>query len=295
MTYPLVARSYATAMGRMEAAVVDPSSGRSSLALLGIHGTPGDYRQARVFAEDFADRVTVILPSRPGYGRSPLSSGRTPVQQAAAYVALLDELGVERAVVVGISGGGPSAYALAAHHPNRCAVLVLCCAAAASQVVLPKGTARLASIPGLWHAITCVAKPIARRRLRDVGRVEREMVEALFPAELRRLEDDPRLREDLLQFAADRVEVVSGRGMRNDMLRALTPRAVDALGTVDGLRVPTVIVHGTADEVVAMNHAEWHHSAIEHSQLVALEGFGHALPATARQELGRVLMRALEG
>jgi pimeloyl-ACP methyl ester carboxylesterase len=74
------------------------------MPLLVLHGTPGGSDQGVVAAELLGVDARVIAPSRPGYLGTPLSTGRTPGEQAAAMVALLDELEVERAVVVGLSG-----------------------------------------------------------------------------------------------------------------------------------------------------------------------------------------------
>lgn len=47
-----------------------------------------------------------IIPSRPGYLRTPLSVDRTPKEQAEALAALLDTLKIDKVAVVGGSGGG---------------------------------------------------------------------------------------------------------------------------------------------------------------------------------------------
>jgi pimeloyl-ACP methyl ester carboxylesterase len=67
----------------------------------------------------------VLAPSRPGYLRTPLESGRTPQDQADLYAAMLDTLDIERAAVLGFSSGGPSAVHFAARHPDRTTALFL--------------------------------------------------------------------------------------------------------------------------------------------------------------------------
>ncbi len=95
-------------------------------AVLYTHGTPGGYDQGLAFAQ-FIDkhRCMLISPSRPGYLRTPLSSGASPEAQADLYAALLDALSIERASVIGFSGGGPSALQFALRHPDRCSGLVM--------------------------------------------------------------------------------------------------------------------------------------------------------------------------
>lgn len=45
----------------------------------------------------------VIMPSRPGYLRTPLASGRTPAEQVVLLAALLDALGVDQAALYAYS------------------------------------------------------------------------------------------------------------------------------------------------------------------------------------------------
>ena len=70
----------------------------------------------------------VIAPSRPGYARTPLSSGPKYPQQADACAALLDHLGVKQVIIYALSGGGPCAINLAARHPDKVKALILECA-----------------------------------------------------------------------------------------------------------------------------------------------------------------------
>jgi pimeloyl-ACP methyl ester carboxylesterase len=93
----------------------------SGPAVLYAHGTPGGYDQGIAFARFFNENhCTFISPSRPGYLRTPLASGPSPEQQADLYAALLDELGIQSASIIGFSGGGPSALQFAIRHPERC-------------------------------------------------------------------------------------------------------------------------------------------------------------------------------
>ena len=102
--------------------------GEDGPVLLFLHGTPGGYDQG---AREAGYRV--LSPSRPGYLRTPLTVGRTPKEQAHAYAALLDTLGVDHVYVMGASGGGPSAIEFAALFPERTNALVLVEAVSASM------------------------------------------------------------------------------------------------------------------------------------------------------------------
>ena len=91
-------------------------------AVLVIHGTPGGYDQGLCVALRAGPlSLQVIAPSRPGYLGTALDVGKTPRDQADAYADLLDALSIRKAAIVALSGGGPSAIQLAAHHADRCA------------------------------------------------------------------------------------------------------------------------------------------------------------------------------
>lgn len=94
-------------------------------AVLVAHGSPGGYDQGAAFSKLVGGQQTFLAVSRPGYLRTPLSTGETPAAQADMYVALLDSLGIQQTTIVGISGGGPSAIQFALRHPTRCSGLVM--------------------------------------------------------------------------------------------------------------------------------------------------------------------------
>ena len=66
--------------------------------------------------------LTVVRIDQRGFGRSPLPSGR--FSHVDDVVSVLDELGLERASVVGASFGGRVALELAGAHPERVERLV---------------------------------------------------------------------------------------------------------------------------------------------------------------------------
>jgi pimeloyl-ACP methyl ester carboxylesterase len=98
----------------------------AGIPLLAIHGAGGGYDQGLAIVADFiGDEFRVIAPSRFGYLRTPVPADSSPTAQADAHAALLSELRIPKAVVVGISAGGPSAIELALRHPDRVAALIL--------------------------------------------------------------------------------------------------------------------------------------------------------------------------
>jgi len=280
----LESRVVSTRVGSVEVA----AAGATGPAVLVVHGTPGDWRQARALAEDLSPDHRVVLPSRPGYGRTPLRVARTPSEQADMYAALLDQLGIERCVVVGISGGGPSSYAFAAEHAARCSGLVLCCAVAGHLMMPPRGMRALAAVPGVWRAVAALGRAQLRRRLRDETAVLADMRRGLSPAEDARLDEDARMRADLLAFAADRAVALRGAGLRNDTHQFLAAsRTVPQ--TWPPIDTPVHVLHGDADAVVPLTHARHYSRVIPGATVEVLAGHGHALPLTTRDRLAEII------
>jgi pimeloyl-ACP methyl ester carboxylesterase len=95
-------------------------------AVLMIHGSGGGFDQGLAFADPLLKSgFRVIAPSRFGYLRSEMPADATPSRQADAFAALLEALGIDRAIVIGGSAGALSAIQFAIRHPSRCRALVL--------------------------------------------------------------------------------------------------------------------------------------------------------------------------
>lgn len=83
-------------------------------------GTPNAGLPFGAYVQAMADRgLRYISVTRPGYGGSTRHEGRIVADVVADIRAVLDELSIDRAYVIGWSGGGPHALACAARLPER--------------------------------------------------------------------------------------------------------------------------------------------------------------------------------
>lgn len=224
------------------------------LPVLVLHGAPGGSDQGIAAARALALDARVIAPSRPGYLGTPLTTGRSPAQQADAVVELLDALDVARAVVLGTSGGGMAAVELAVRNPERVLGLALW-----SAVTSPMR---------IWSG-PMVHGPLSRRSTgeRLLGLVRR------FPALLvGRAAHDPRTVDAALAIAGTVLPIGPRReGLINDTRSAASydPTATARVG------VPTLVVHGTKDRNVPYSQATRAAAAIPGSRLVTVRGGTH--------------------
>ncbi|MGH9095063.1 MAG: alpha/beta fold hydrolase, partial [Acidimicrobiales bacterium] len=112
--------------------LVADDAGSGPVVLL-LHGQPGRARDWHRVQARLTDSCRVLIPDRLGYGRT---GGRAAgfAANADACLALLDRLGVDRAVVAGHSWAGAVALALAEHHRDRVAGLALVASVAPGEV-----------------------------------------------------------------------------------------------------------------------------------------------------------------
>ncbi len=90
------------------------------------HGIFGGYDQGYLSLTNIlGEGYRIIAPSRFGYPGSDLPSTPTPENQAKAYIKLLDELDVEKVLVITTSAGGASGIKMAIDYPSRVNGLVL--------------------------------------------------------------------------------------------------------------------------------------------------------------------------
>lgn len=265
----------ATAMGDVEYAVI--GEGRPYLY---VHGAPGGYDQGLVdprFLPDAFTGLQTITVSRPGYLRTPLSSGETPAEQADLFAALLDEIGVERVVIVAVSAGGPSALQFAIRYPERTAGLVLIAAAMLPQPDLEYQNPTSASGTLMLDVVLWAA-----------GRW-------LGPAMLPGLDNDDSEQVALARRWVATVIPLSRRtdGSVNDfgMLRDLD---VDAWA-LETIASPTLILHGDADRNAPYEGSVAAAARIPNAELITYKGVGHELSLTRAREIDERIHRFLEG
>jgi pimeloyl-ACP methyl ester carboxylesterase len=236
------------------------------------HGGPGSRREPEAMAAHLAG-YRLIGIDRPGYGRSTPWPGRTIAGWVPDALAVVDRLGVDRFVTVGVSTGGAYALALAALAPDRVSGVVACCALTDMQ--WPEGKAMM---PGLgtvdiWTAPDReTAIGIARELFGDDGSkmLERAGATELPPADMAML-TDPAF---LAGFASSMSQMFAFgvQGYTDDRL-ADGPGWVSF--AVDAVRAPVVVIHGNSDTVVPVAHA--HHTAelVPNATLRVYDDLGH--------------------
>ena len=114
--------SIATARGRI--GYLAAGSGNAT-PIIFLHGVGSDKRVWAPQLDHFGKFRRALAFDYPGYGESEFVEGATRDDYAAAILAAMDALGIERAHVCGLSLGGVVAIALQAAAPDRCTSLII--------------------------------------------------------------------------------------------------------------------------------------------------------------------------
>lgn len=200
------------------------------------HGTPGSRLFAAVLAEAAADEgVRLIVPDRPGYGRSSSAPSDWGWSDWRADLhEVLDAESIGQAGVVGFSGGGP--FALAAAIGDRVTRVGL-----VSSVVPPTENAltRLAGIPFALPALFRVTGALAR--IVGPNAVVQLYTDRSVSADIRRA-----VGEDYHE------SIRQGTGGATRETRSFATGPLE----LDRLSAPVRAWHGTADENTAIDPVE---------------------------------------
>jgi pimeloyl-ACP methyl ester carboxylesterase len=241
-----------------------------------IHGAGCNLEDMRLaFAERLANRHRVILLDRPGLGWSKRRGrdGSSPQYQAAILREVLDQIGVQRAIIVGHSWGGAVALSFALDHPDRTAALALLASPLYPHAHPTTSLYALFAIPVLgWIYARTLALPIGFLFLGPA------MWSAFLP------QFPPR---DYLKRSAARLLLRPATFLANsrdmaDLKRHLEPQPP----RYAGLSMPTLVMSGSSDFVVAPQvHAAHFATAVPQARLVILPGIGHMLHHVAAERV----------
>ena len=224
------------------------------------------------FARGIWGRLTDVLASRHrvvavdarGFGQSPLGDNGYAVDDLADdLAALLTELEVERAAVLGMSMGGYAALAFAIRHPARLTALVLCDTRAGAD-----------------------SAEIRKARDGAIGRIKATGSGPYLDGSMARLLS-PAAPPELVRFLRDRAETRAPSLIAG--IEALRDRP-DRTGQLDAIRVPTLAIRGSGDQVTPADDMQQMAGAIAGATFVTIPGAGHLSHIEAPEAFERALI-----
>jgi 3-oxoadipate enol-lactonase len=227
--------------------------GEPLLLVMGMSGTHLSWGDP--FLDALASDFSVITYDHRGVGKSSrIDKGFTLDQLADDAAALLDALGLESAHVVGVSMGGMVAQQLALRHPDRIRTLTIGCSYAGGE-----GSAL--SPPSTFQRLSEAWSSGDRERALRVGwEVNVSPAFASKPGAYEQW-------HDMAMALRVPLEVI---GLQ---LQAISQH--DTSARLGDIAAPTLVVHGTEDEMLPVANSRVIAERIPGARLVELEGIGH--------------------
>lgn len=219
-----------------------------------IHGFPLSSLLWEPQMAELADVSRLIAPDLRGHGNTSASPPPYTMEQLAIdCVNLLDDIGINRPfVVMGLSMGGYIAFEVFRQYPGMVAGLILA------------GTRAGADSEEGKKGRDAAAKLVREQGVSAL--VEQMLPKLMAPAVY---QDNP----ELVEFVREMMLETSVEGAIGGLM-AMRGRA-DSLPTLLDIDVPTLIIHGTDDQLIPTSEAEAMHQAIHDSRLVIIPEAGH--------------------
>jgi 3-oxoadipate enol-lactonase len=250
---------------------VDPAGAVDTEVVLLLHGLGGSRISWEPQLAGLGKLGPVAAWDLPGYGASPpLDRPMTFAALADAVVGWMDELGVARAHLVGISFGGMIAQYTAAAHPDRVATLTLL---STSPKFGLDGT-----VPDEWRA--------ARLAPLDAGQEPIDFADAVLGA-----------------LAGPSITADALAGQRAAMARitaAALRRSIDCLIEHDSrallsqVRAPTTCLVGSLDTETPPAYSQAIVDLVPGASLEVVPGAGHLLNVEAPDAVNAAIVRQIE-
>lgn len=232
--------------------------------LHGLNGVARDFTGALL--DRLSERYEIVLPDRPGYGFTE-RRGRHAArlgEQVAWLDGLLEQLGVEDALLVGHSMGAALAVRYAIERRERVRGLVLVAPYLYPGDAKPERWSWLSRVPGLrWAVAQLFLVPVGRPLSRWIA--GKSFEPEAMPVGYVRLWADSSLRPSQFLTLLDEIAVLDeGVGA-----------SVGAFGSLD---VPVFVLAGDEDGIVdSREHAARFCEEAPNAWLSVLEGVGHAI------------------
>ena len=243
----------------------------TGIPVLFLHGFPHNRSLWSPQLGALATAARTICMDLRGFGESTPGAARCMDDFADDAAALLDTLGVDRAVVAGLSMGGYAALAFWRRHPARVRALVLCDTRAGADSEASRASRRDMQRMAQDQGSSAVANQLINGMVGPTTRLK-----------------NPELVDELHRMMSLAPEAGIADALGAMMTR---PDSTPTLATID---VPTLIIVGEEDVLAPVEEARTMHLAIGGSRLEIIAGAGHVSnaerPATFNHLLSEFLI-----
>ena len=246
-----------------------------------LHGSgPGStgWSNFRANIEPLSRHFRVFAVDMPGWGQSDTQTPETGYDHVAALISFMDELGLERAALVGNSMGGITSISTAILHPERVSHLV------SMGAPVPGQNTWLAN--GLSEGLKVLFRTYREPTIENMTEVTEVMTfdPSKISSDLAALRLDAALAHP--EHLASWNEAPGGSPLSTEYF-TYGPRLAE-------ITAPTLAIHGRDDRVVSYEQSLRLVSAVRNSRLLLLNECGHWAQIEHAAEFNRLVREFIE-
>lgn len=223
---------------------------------------------------ELARRFRVIAPDMPGWGQSDTQTEATGRDHIAVLISLLDELGIEKAALVGNSMGGMTSVAAAIQHPDRVSHLITMGAPAPVQPLFSAGNG---PSEGMKVLLQAYREPTTENMKR--------LVQVMCFDQSMATDELAQARSDAANARPEHLDSWNSQFTGPPKL----PPYFSLGGQLGRITAPTMAIHGRDDRVVHFENSLHLTTQIADSRMVLLNRCGHWAQIEHAAEFNRLV------
>lgn len=244
--------------------------GDALVLIIGYGGNCGEwFRQIPGLSQNYR----VVAFDNRGAGRSDKPDVPYSMQMFAQDIAgLLDTLAIDAAHIYGVSMGGMIAQEFAIRYPEKVISLILGCTLCGGRNAIAPDAEAMEFLFDIERAKRLTAEEITR-----------EMLQFIYTQEF--IDNNPDIIE---QFIANRVEHFPP--LYCFMRQAEAIMSHDIYERLPQIKVPTLVIAGTADRLIPVDNSRILASTIPDAELVIMKNTGHGFFIEAAEDANEAIL-----
>lgn len=242
--------------------------------ILFIHGTAawsGLWRETMTPLAEAGYRCIAIDIPPFGYSERPASPSYDNISQAKRIIALMDELGIERATLFGHSFGGGATLETALMIPGRIDALILLDVGGLNLHLQPAPEDQRPSVMELFLGTPALRNPVIAATGTN-PLVTKTLLSAMV------LDPDD-ITQEKVQILQEPLVLKGATNTLGDWLKSVLGAQKVSLTTNPAnyavLQMPALILWGDSDTIIPLKEGEYLHSLLSASELVVLRDVNH--------------------
>lgn len=240
--------------------------------ILAFHGGHSSCHEEFGYQKLVDNGFMIITPSRAGYGKTSKQIGTSLSTACHFYVQILNHLNIDKAHILAISAGGPTAIHFAAEYPERVSSLILQ-SAVTKEWLTPKDIEYKVALvmfralieKGTWKLVASLNNLFPKFLYKNMAQSFSTLSKAEIMARSTKTDIDQMKRMNNRQRA--------GHGFLIDLKQT----GELSLKTLQAISCPTLIMHSLHDGSASIEHAYHAHQHISSTEFMPIDSWGHLI------------------